>query len=183
MDPRGKPAVGSEDDRAKEPGGAEPAGGERLGGCGESLGQRRGGVVAAPVARGPQAGRADWLEKFILLENRFAWLARFASLLTGLTGFYILYDYDLWDRFAEPSFWWMYGMILVWMLFSFILFIGEPLFQHAREPRTQAVDHRADTEAGRDREPECRNGDAHDFRAPYRLTRRESREQPGRPFR
>jgi uncharacterized membrane protein len=84
-------------------------------------------LVLLPALR-PQAGRADWLEKFILLENRFAWLARFASLLAGLTGFYILYDYDLWSRFAEPSFWWMYGMILVWALFSFILFIGEPLF-------------------------------------------------------
>ena len=84
-------------------------------------------LVLLPALR-PQAGRADWLEKFILLENRFAWLARFASLLAGITGFYILYDYDLWDRFAEPSFWWMYGMILVWALFSFILFIGEPLF-------------------------------------------------------
>src|SRR6185295_11497257 len=82
--------------------------------------------VLLPALR-PQTGGADWLDKFILLENRFAWLARFASLLAGLTGFYILYDYNLWDRFAEPTFWWLHGMILVWAIFSFVLFIGEPL--------------------------------------------------------
>ena len=32
-------------------------------------------LVLLPALR-PQAGRADWLDKFILLENRFAWLAR-----------------------------------------------------------------------------------------------------------
>ena len=87
-------------------------------------------LVLLPALR-PQAGRTDWLDKFLLLENRFAWLARFAALLAGLTGFYILYDDDLWYRFAEPSFWWMHGMILVWAVFSFILFIGEPLFLDA----------------------------------------------------
>jgi uncharacterized membrane protein len=87
-------------------------------------------LVLLPALR-PQAGRTDWLDRFLLLENRFAWLARFAALLAGLTGFYILYDDDLWYRFAEPSFWWMHGMILVWAIFSFILFIGEPLFLDA----------------------------------------------------
>ena len=94
----------------------------------------------------PPAGRTDWLDKFILLENRFAWLARFASLLAGLTGFYMLYDDDLWYRFGEPSFWWMHGMILVWAIFSFILFTGEPLFLdawlHAKAARDPAGAHR-----------------------------------------
>jgi putative copper export protein len=102
-------------------------------------------LVLLPALK-PAAQTADWLEKFLQFENRFAWLARIASLLTGLTGFYILYAFDIWDRFAEPDFWWMYGMILVWAIFTFILFIGEPLFLErwlrARVARDPAGAHR-----------------------------------------
>jgi hypothetical protein len=35
-----------------------------------------------------------------------------------------------WDRFAEPAFWWMHAMVLVWAMFTFILFVAEPLFLH-----------------------------------------------------
>lgn len=29
------------------------------------------------------------------------------------------------------SFWWMHAMVMVWAIFTFVLFIAEPLFLHA----------------------------------------------------
>ena len=34
---------------------------------------------------------------------------------------------SLWDRFDTIEFWWMHAMVLVWLIFSLILFVGEPL--------------------------------------------------------
>jgi hypothetical protein len=34
---------------------------------------------------------------------------------------------DLWDRFRDIEFWWMHAMVLLWLIFTFVLFIGEPL--------------------------------------------------------
>jgi uncharacterized membrane protein len=84
-------------------------------------------LVLLPALRA-QAGTPDWLARFAALEQRFAWQARIVSLLAGLTGLYLIVDYDLWDRFGYLNFWWMHGMVLVWALFTFVLFLGEPLF-------------------------------------------------------
>jgi hypothetical protein len=35
-----------------------------------------------------------------------------------------------WDRFFEPAFWWMHAMVGVWAVFTFVLFVAEPLFLH-----------------------------------------------------
>jgi uncharacterized membrane protein len=37
-----------------------------------------------------------------------------------------------WDRYQDPSFWWVPLMTLVWLLFTVVLFILEPLFLHRR---------------------------------------------------
>jgi hypothetical protein len=42
----------------------------------------------------------------------------------------LLVRLDLWYRFLEPSFWWMHTMVLVWLLFTLMLFVAEPLFLH-----------------------------------------------------
>jgi hypothetical protein len=34
---------------------------------------------------------------------------------------------ELWQRFADASFWWMHAMVLVWALFMTIVFVAEPL--------------------------------------------------------
>ena len=70
------------------------------------------------------------LRTFEALERRFAWVARIMTLITGLSGLYLLWKLDLWARFSEPSYWWMYAMVLVWAVFSLMLFIAEPLFLH-----------------------------------------------------
>ena len=70
----------------------------------------------------------DWGREFEAIEHRFAPQARIAVLLVLLSGLYILYQYDLWDRFADDSFWWMHLMIGVWLLFAVLLFVVEPLF-------------------------------------------------------
>lgn len=69
---------------------------------------------------------------FERIESRFAWQARGTTLLVGATGFYIIAAWNLWSRFETAAFWWMHSMVLVWAVFTFMLFIAEPLFLHRR---------------------------------------------------
>lgn len=64
------------------------------------------------------------------VEGRFAWQARFTTLLTGLSGFYIVHAWDLWERFSQAQFFWMHAMVAIWLVFSMMLFVAEPLFLH-----------------------------------------------------
>jgi hypothetical protein len=36
------------------------------------------------------------------------------------------------DRFLSASYWWMHAMVIVWLLFSAMLFAAEPLILHRR---------------------------------------------------
>lgn len=67
---------------------------------------------------------------FSQIEGRFAWHARWMTLLVGITGFYIVHLWDLWGRFADLSYWWMHAMVAVWSVFTLMLFVFEPLFLH-----------------------------------------------------
>lgn len=67
---------------------------------------------------------------FEAIESRFAWQARGTTLLAGATGFYITTAWDLWDRFLSIQFWWMHAMVGVWLVFTLMLFVAEPLFLH-----------------------------------------------------
>lgn len=67
---------------------------------------------------------------FDAVERRFAWQARITTLLAGATGFYMVAELDLWDRFRAAAFWWMHGMVAVWAIFTLMLFVLEPLFLH-----------------------------------------------------
>jgi uncharacterized membrane protein len=80
------------------------------------------------------------LSFFDAIERRFAWQARGTTLLAGLTGFYMTWAFDLWDRFASARYWWMHGMVAVWALFSFMLFVAEPLFLHGWFERRATAD-------------------------------------------
>jgi uncharacterized membrane protein len=73
---------------------------------------------------------AERVAFFETVERSFAWQARATTLLVGLSGFYLAYRWDLWDRFREPGYWWMHAMVLVWAIFSAMLFVAEPLFLH-----------------------------------------------------
>lgn len=80
----------------------------------------------------------DRMAFFRQIEKRFAWQARLTTLLVGLSGFYMVHILDAWHRFAEPRFWWMHAMVLVWGIFTLLLFILEPLvFRERSKVRSQ----------------------------------------------
>ena len=70
------------------------------------------------------------LALFDAIERRFAWQARIMTLITGLTGLDMVIRLDLWDRFLTISYWWMDAMVLMWLLFTLMLFVAEPLILH-----------------------------------------------------
>jgi uncharacterized membrane protein len=86
-------------------------------------------TIVLPALRDRQAP-AERFVIFETVERRFGGQAHLTSVLAGLTGFYMLVRLDLWDRFLSGAFWWMHAMVLVWLLFTLILFVGEPLFLH-----------------------------------------------------
>jgi uncharacterized membrane protein len=67
---------------------------------------------------------------FESIERRFVWHARIATLLVALSGFYMIEHYDLWSRFRSIEFWWMHAMVGVWLIFTLLLFVAEPLIVH-----------------------------------------------------
>ena len=69
----------------------------------------------------------EWIGEFDAIERRFAPQVRIAVLLVLLSGLYMLYVYDLWDRFTDFGYWWMHLMVGVWLLFAALLFVIEPL--------------------------------------------------------
>ena len=78
---------------------------------------------------------AERLARFEAIEQRFIWQARIASLLVAASGFYMVDRLDLWGRFRSLEFWWMHAMVLLWLIFTLILFVGEPLILHRRMQR------------------------------------------------
>lgn len=64
---------------------------------------------------------------FERIERRFAWQARFTTLLTGLSGFYMLHALNAWPRLSSPASWWLHLMMFTWLVFTVMLFILEPL--------------------------------------------------------
>jgi uncharacterized membrane protein len=84
-------------------------------------------VLLPALRRRPAEERLD---AFDALEQRFSHQARITTLLAGASGLYMVARLDLWDRFQAATFWWMHAMVLVWLLFTAMLFIAEPLFLH-----------------------------------------------------
>jgi uncharacterized membrane protein len=67
---------------------------------------------------------------FERFERRFAAQVRISIALVGLSGLYMLYAYDAWDRFEYLSFGWLHLMVAVWALFAVMVYILEPLLIH-----------------------------------------------------
>ena len=61
------------------------------------------------------------------VEQRFARQARVVTLLTGLSGFYLLHQMGAWSRYLLLEYWWLHAMTLIWLVFTLILFVLEPL--------------------------------------------------------
>jgi uncharacterized membrane protein len=86
-------------------------------------------TVALPALRRGDFGE-DRLQAFQAIKRRFVWQARTAVIVVGLTGFYMTWRLDLWDRFHSANFWWMHAMVCLWLLFVFVLFVAEPFIVH-----------------------------------------------------
>lgn len=86
-------------------------------------------VLLPAVFRVPDA--ADPVGFFERLESGFARQARWTTLITGLSGFWLTHRLGAWERFLDPAWWWMHAMVLVWAVFTLMLFVLEPLWLHA----------------------------------------------------
>lgn len=67
---------------------------------------------------------------FESLEGRFAFQAKITTLITGVSGFYMVGYLNAWERYLHLEFWWMHLMTLIWLIFTLVLFVLEPLFLH-----------------------------------------------------
>lgn len=74
--------------------------------------------------------KEERIATFEMIEGKFAIQAKITTLLTGLSGFYMLYALDGWNRYLDYKFWWIHAMTLVWILFTLILYVLEPLVLH-----------------------------------------------------
>jgi uncharacterized membrane protein len=90
-----------------------------------------GGVAMVTLVLIPAVRRVrddDAVALFERFEHGFARQSRWTTLLVGATGFYLVAALDLWPRFADVRYWWMSAMVLVWALFTIMLFVLEPFF-------------------------------------------------------
>jgi uncharacterized membrane protein len=88
-------------------------------------------LVLLPAASGWK-DPAQGIAVFEQAEHRFSLHAKLWTLLTGLSGFYLIWRSDLWSRFTHLSYWWMHAMVAIWVVFTLVLFVLEPLFLHRR---------------------------------------------------
>jgi uncharacterized membrane protein len=91
-----------------------------------------GGVYFVTFVVMPELERKDGaVNRFEAIENRFAKHARIVVTTAGVSGFYLLYRLDGWDWYQYASYWWLHAMTALWLVFSLVLFVAEPLFLHA----------------------------------------------------
>lgn len=107
-------------------------------------------MVIIPAVKKFKSGE-DSITTFENIEGKFSGIAKIATVLTALSGFYMLYEMNAWNRYLDLSFWWIHAMTLIWIIFTLILFVLEPLLLHRifrkyveRDPeRTFRIMHRA----------------------------------------
>lgn len=76
------------------------------------------------------AAPEDRARLFEQVEGAFSWQAKISVTLAGLSGFYMIHRLAAWDRFLDPGFWWIHLMVTVWLIFTLVLFVFEPLVLH-----------------------------------------------------
>ncbi|WP_236951504.1 hypothetical protein [Mariniflexile rhizosphaerae] len=86
-------------------------------------------TVLIPAIR-KMKSKEEQIQTFEQIEGRFAIQAKITTLLTGITGFYMLYELNAWNRYLDYKFWWIHAMTLVWIIFSLILYVLEPFILH-----------------------------------------------------
>jgi uncharacterized membrane protein len=104
-----------------------------------------GGVAMVTIVLFPAMAQlksaAERTELFGRIESRFAPQARFTTLIVGLSGFYMVHILNAWSRFTDLRFWWMHAMVLVWLIFTLMLFVVEPLVLRKRAAKNTQRDH------------------------------------------
>lgn len=95
-----------------------------------------GGVAFVTMVIMPAIRKNETAERrliaFHAIEDGFAWQARIWVTLAGASGFWMVWRGEMWWRFAESASWWMAAMLIIWVLFTMMLFVIEPLFLHRR---------------------------------------------------
>ncbi|MCG9972573.1 hypothetical protein [Christiangramia crocea] len=86
-------------------------------------------TVIIPAVKNMNSPR-ERMEAFEKIEGRFSLQAKITTFLTALSGFFMLYAMDAWERFLYPQFWWLHAMVLIWLLFTVVLFFLEPFILH-----------------------------------------------------
>ena len=82
-------------------------------------------TVLIPSIRSSQS-LENKLNLFELLEGKFGFQAKLTTLVTGISGFYMIYVLNAWATMQ----WWIHFMIFIWIIFTLVLFVFEPLFLH-----------------------------------------------------
>jgi uncharacterized membrane protein len=95
-------------------------------------------LIVLPLAAS-RPDRREGLSLFVTVERRFSAQVRFSIPLAGAAGLWMTYRMDLWDRFADPHFWWMSAMLGLWLIFMAMIFVIEPLL-HERFDRKARED-------------------------------------------
>lgn len=98
-------------------------------------------LVILPLVRSERVS-ADAQLLFEKVERHFSAQVRISVPLAGVTGLWMTYRMNLWDRFADPTFWWMSAMFGTWLIFMLMLFVIEPL-SHARFRKSARQDTQA----------------------------------------
>ena len=74
--------------------------------------------------------KKDKLTTFENIEGRFAIQAKITTLITAISGFYMMYELNVWERYLDYRFWWIHAMTIVWIIFTLVLYILEPFVLH-----------------------------------------------------
>jgi uncharacterized membrane protein len=93
-------------------------------------------LIVLPLAAS-RSNAKDALALFKTIETRFSAQVRISIPLVGITGLWMTYRMALWSRFADPHFWWMDGMLGLWLVFMLIVFVLEPLLHERVEERAR----------------------------------------------
>jgi uncharacterized membrane protein len=86
-------------------------------------------TILLPAARRLKAPE-DRVAFFEEIEHGFAVQSRVTTLIAAASGFYLVHQLDLWRRFLHADYWWMHAMVAIWVVFTLVLFVLEPLFLH-----------------------------------------------------
>ncbi len=83
-------------------------------------------LVVVPTLRGLPEVEKNF-KIFAAVEGRFKSQAKIITTMTGLSGFFMLFWLDAWDRYLHLSFWWVHLMTFIWVFFTLVLFVIEPI--------------------------------------------------------